>query len=534
MGLWERILDQSGVPGWAWFWTGERYARQSYHQDLHAAERAAAALQARGLEPGGTVAAILTNSVVSLQGVVGAWWSGASVASLPIIARGQSLPRYVAQLRRQCELVGARHLLIEGRYASFLRELWTEAEPELVACEELLDHPSRVEIAPPDEDAVAFTQFSSGTTAAPRGVDLTASAIDAQLSRLATHLQIDPERDVGAMWLPLSHDMGFFGGVLLAWYTGMRGVVSAPERFLADPRTWFDDLARFGATITIGPSFAYALAARASASRPLPGRLELRLCMQGGEPVLAAHAKRCVDAFGSYGLSLSAFTATYGLAEATLAVAIAEPEQEPRGVWVDGERLLEGELSFTAPGAKSSRELVSCGRPLPDFSVTHDGEIGELRVGGPSLSRGYRGQPRLTAAGLPQEQLLTGDLGFVYQGELYVIGRLDDRLITGGRNVDVLDIELEIGERTGVREGSCAIVDVSIGDSQKIVLVAELDAGNDPEQTLRDARTIAARRHGLRIDGCVSLEPGRFPKTPSGKAQRYRCRQLATTQLSGG
>ena len=365
MSLWERILDQTGVPGWAWFWAGERYERQSYQEDLRTAERVAAALRARGLEPGGTVAAILTNSVSSLQGVVGAWWLGASVASLPIIARGQSLPGYVAQLCRQCDLVGARHLLIEQRYAAFLDELWPQGEPELVVCEALLEHSARVQAQPPDDDHVAFIQFSSGTTAAPRGVELSARAIDAQLARLSAHLQVDPELDVGAMWLPLSHDMGFFGGVLLAWYTGMRGVVSAPERFLAQPWTWFDDLARLGATITIGPSFAYGLAARASRSHPLTDKLRLRLCMQGGETILTPHTRQCVEAFAAYGLSSSAFTATYGLAEATLAVAIAEPGQEPRSVWVDSERLLQGELSFASPGNAGSRELVSCGGHCP-------------------------------------------------------------------------------------------------------------------------------------------------------------------------
>ena len=153
-------------------------------------------------------------------------------------------------------------------------------------------------------------------------------------------------------------------------------------------------------------------------------------------------------------------------------------------------------------------------------------------ISGPSLGRGYHGQPELTAARFTGTELRTGDLGFVHEGEVYVVGRLDDRLITGGRNVDVLDIELEIGESTEIRGGSCAIVDVSIGEAQKIVLVAELDPGGQEEKALRDARTIAARRHGLRIDGCVILARGQFPKTPSGKAQRYRCRQLALDELA--
>jgi len=153
--------------------------------------------------------------------------------------------------------------------------------------------------------------------------------------------------------------------------------------------------------------------------------------------------------------------------------------------------------------------------------------VGELRVRGPSLANGYHGRPELTADRFRDGELRTSDLGFVHDGEVYVVGRLDDRLIVGGRNIDVADLEQEISEDPHVRKGNCAVVDLRTDTAQQIVLVAEAMPGAEPGDLLRRARTIAAQRHGLRIDDVVVLDHGQFPKTPSGKAQRYRCRELA-------
>jgi acyl-CoA synthetase (AMP-forming)/AMP-acid ligase II len=527
MGLWDEILGPGGSSQWSWVWNGHEYERETYADTYTKARRVAAALKQRGVGAGSVVAAVITNSVPSVCGFLGAWWAGAKVASLPIIARGQAMDDYIALLRKLCESLGAECLLIESRFAGFLTDAGFGPEPPILTNERLVEHPNRADIAPPPEDDVMFVQFSSGTTAEPRGVELTGTAIDAQLRRLADRLAIDPAHDIGAMWLPLSHDMGFFGGDVLAWYSGMRGILSTPERFLAQPWTWFDDCARFGATLTVAPSFAYALAARAATDRSLPGPLSLRLCLTGGEVVSMSHLASCATAFEPYGLTLTPFTPAYGLAEATLAVTIGDFSAEPRCTSVDFERLVRGEVSIVEDGGPGARELVSCGALLPGFSVSSDGDAGELRVRGPSIATGYHAQPELTATRLADGGLLTGDLGFFHEDELYVVGRTDARLIVGGRNIDVADLEQEIADDPQVRSGNCVVVDLHASGEQKIVLVAETAPGAEGPDLLRRARTIAARRHGLRIDDVVVLGRGEFPKTPSGKAQRYRCREIA-------
>jgi acyl-CoA synthetase (AMP-forming)/AMP-acid ligase II len=527
MGLWDEILAPASASQSTWVWTGREYERQTYADIYADARRVAAALRHRGVGSGSAVAAVITNSMPSICGYLGAWWAGAKLASLPILARGQALADYVALLGRLCESLGAECLLIEDRFASFLTDGGFGPAPPIVTNESLVEHPDKGDVTPPPDDDVMFVQFSSGTTAEPRGVELTGRAIEAQLRRLVDRLAIDAADDIGLMWLPMSHDMGFFGGDLLARYSGMQGVLARPERFLAQPWTWFEDCARFGATVTVGPSFAYALAARAARDRLLPGPLELRLCVTGGELVSMTHLASCHAAFEPYGLTLTPFTPAYGLAEATLAVTIGDSGAEPRCLSVDFERLVSGEVTVVEGRGPGTRELVSCGSPLPGFSVSRNGDVGELCVSGPSIATGYHGQSQLTATRFQDSGFITGDLGFVHEDELYVVGRTDDRLIVGGRNIDVADLEQEIADHPQVRSGNCVVVDLHADGRQEIVLVAETAPGADGPELLRRARTIAARRHGLRIDGVIVLGRGEFPKTPSGKPQRYRCREIA-------
>jgi acyl-CoA synthetase (AMP-forming)/AMP-acid ligase II len=527
MELWDQILATGNGSGSSWVWNGQEYVHEPYAETFAKARRVIAGLRQRGIGPGSMVASLITNCTPSVCGFLGSWGAGATIASLPIPARGQSITDYVAMLRRLCDSLDAEALLIEDRFAGFLGDAGLGAEPPLVTYESLVGHPDVGDFEPPGEDDVIFIQFSSGTTAEPRGVELTGRAVQAQLRRLADRLAVDPARDTGLMWLPLSHDMGFFGGDVLAWYTGMGGVLASPERFLAQPWTWFEDCARFGATITVGPSFAYALAARAGGDRALPGPLSLRLCVTGGELVSMAHLAACATAFEPYGLTLTPFTPAYGLAEATLAVAMVDYREEPKSISVDVDRLIGGELSVVDGSGPGTRELVSSGRPLPDFSVWNDGDGSELRISGPSLASGYHGRPDLTASRFADGAFRTGDLGFVHEDHVYVVGRTDDRLIIGGRNIDVADLEQEIADDPRVRKGNCVVVDLHADGKQKIVLVAETAPGTEGLELLRSARTIAARKHGLRIDDVIVLGRGEFPKTPSGKAQRYRCREIA-------
>lgn len=535
MDLWSRLAEPPGAEREMWYRDSGADVCVTWGEGARDALRFAAALREYGVESGDRVACILTNSFQVAVAIPGIWFAGATLVSLPTIARGVEPSAYLAQLQRLCAEVESDILLIEERYASLIPDGPDHGLP-LVTYESL--ECSRVASpSPPGPDQVALIQYSSGSTSEPKGCLLTTRAIERQLDLLAEAVGIDGERDRGVMWLPLSHDMGLFGGLLLAWTTGMAGVMNRPERFLASPRSWFDECAAFGGTLTVGPGSGLAAATRAARRQPPSDLGSLRTCIVGGERVEAGVLDEVREVLGASGLGATVPTPAYGLAEATLAVTVTGAETEPRRVRVDGAALLAGELC--EPRGESARsELVSCGKPLRGVEVRIDGEggVGEICVRSPCLAEGYFGEEMRTRTAFVDGELRTGDWGFLDQGELFVAGRLDDMLTVGGRNVHAGAVEAEIARGAEVRAGNCAIVDMSLAGRASLVMVAEpaRSEGLELREVARAARRIAASSGGLAIDECVFVPRGTLPKTPSGKVQRFRCRELVIDGASPG
>jgi fatty-acyl-CoA synthase len=394
----------------------------------------------------------------------------------------------------------------------------------VMSLDELERGPLLRDPAPPAADEAAFIQYSSGSTSAPKGCVLTTGAIDAQLDMLAERLELE-EGERGVSWLPLSHDMGFFGCLMLCFAKGMDLVLGSPGRFQRAPRTWFDDCARSGATITAGPSSALALAARAARATP-PGPLSVRKLVLGGERIEPAAIDAAMRALGPSGLAWSDLIPAYGLAEAVLAVTMTAVADPARVVHVRTDAMLEEELELSAPGAGST-PYVSLGKPLRGVRVTVDGgSLGEIRIESPSLASGYlrAAEERETFAG---HALRTGDIGFLDGGDLFVAGRRDDLLCLGGHNVFAGEIEAELDGVAGVRPGTAVVVEVPSDRSHEVVILAEPVAGAADLATVAEAlRSATARASGFSPDACLFVEPGTLPKTPSGKVQRFRCRSV--------
>ena len=531
--LWDQITSPTTLPRAFWQWSDSGFQRRTYGELVEEGRRVAEGLRRRGVGPGSIVPAVITNGPSAIAGVLGIWFAGGTLASLPIIARGMSIPAYVSQLEKLCSLLGSSYLLAEERFAAFM-PADSDADLEIVGYNGLIDTADAAEIQPPPMDETVFIQFSSGTTGDPRGVELTGLAIDAHLTLLAERVGIDPERDIGYTWLPLSHDMGFFGCGFLAWYSGMEGIISTPERFLQSPRTWFDDCAEFGATVTAGPPAALDVAARLEALKPGEKSLALRLCLVGAEMVGWEVLAKAARAFEHRGLTIDKFTPAYGLAEATLAVTVEDLNLAPAFVDVDPEALANGQLQEVDEGDPGARRLVSAGSPLAGVQVRTEGQVGEILIESPSLATGYFGQPSVTNERFQGGEFRTGDLGFLHEGRLFVAGRNDDLLIVGGRNVYTQDLEQELSTDSSLKTGNCALVDLPVDGRPRIALVAEVAQDPPDVQELANRLRMAAmERSGLPIDDFMFLTQGAFPKTPSGKVQRYRCRELLGTPEAG-
>lgn len=256
------------------------------------AERFAAGLQRHGIEPGDTVAALFGNSADSCAAVLGTWLAGARVVSLPLISRGMRVGAYHGQLASvlsECSpgIVASDSTIVGMLRMVGLRErVWSFDDLSV----DVSPRPQ-----PVADGAVAFVQYSSGSTSRPKGCQLTARAIAAQLSLLEEALDVDPERDHGAVWLPLSHDMGMFGGPLLSYWTRHPVAIGTPQRFVADPWSWVRDSEHFGATLSAMPNFALALLARIGAQRAHP-HLRMRHVVVGGALTVsnADHSALCI------------------------------------------------------------------------------------------------------------------------------------------------------------------------------------------------------------------------------------------------
>lgn len=524
LGALERPEDD---PAALRIWTADGYATMSRAAWHDMARRMAAGLRAQDLEPGQRVAAVLTNTAEACALAPACWLAGHPLLSLPVPSRGQPFDAYLDLLRRIITDSRAAVLVVEGRLAAGLGQ--ADIGVPVVAQEDL-GRPGPFEATPLAADDIAFVQFSSGSTSSPKGCALALGAIDAHLDLVATHMGACTGCQM-VCWVPLSHDMGFFGGMLPAFANGMTTAISTPERFIRSPRTWLEDMARFEADMSVSPNFGLTLLVRAVSRTPVEARVGDIQIMNGGERIQWETILRTEEVLGAHGLTRQQMAPGYGLAEATVIVS-----HTPRGhggahaLWVDRAALAEGHVVDRDPGAEGALAVVGSGVPLGpvELSIRGDADVGRILMRTPTLATGYLDRPEETAAVFTADGLLTSDLGFMREGELYVVGRVDDVLVHGGRNVHARDVEEPANAVPGVRPGTAVLVDVE--DGARTVLVMVVEAAPEAEGVLpelaRELSEVTFRACGVHLERCVFMDKGTVPKTPSGKAQRFRARDL--------
>lgn len=386
---------------------------------------------------------------------------------------------------------------------------------------------------------VLFLQYTSGSTSHPKGVIVTHANVIANGSAFTGDVVL-------ASWLPQHHDMGLISAYMFIVLLGGSTHAMSPLDFLARPSSWLRLISDVRATHTPGPNFAleYCLREDKLPAAELAGvdLSSLECIVVGAEPLRANTFARFRQRFAEYGLRPEALTGAYGMAESTLIVSI-----RGRQTIAVNKRGLErnvARVEKALPENSNQVALVSCGKPIEETLVRivdpesrqalPDGRVGEVWLAGPSKGAGYWNRPELTAemfgariAGDDEHTFLrTGDLGFLYEGELFVCGRSKDLIIVRGVNCYPSDIEAVV-ERTAahVRSGCVAAFAVEHDESEALIVVAEVR----DEHNLPDAKSVARaiRRH-CHIDphAIVFAPPRSIPKTTSGKIRRASTRQL--------
>ena len=533
---------------------GEREGERLTYAELdREARRIAARLAAEGLA-GERALLLFPPGLAFVAAYFGCLYAG--VVAVPVYP-----PRSNRNLDRVQAIVAdadARAVLATGDVVASLAR-HAEAAPRLAALRWIAaDEAASDDAGSNDVDAdawvdpgmapgdVAFLQYTSGSTSAPKGVRVTHANLVANEGMLRDAFG-HGEGLVVAGWLPVYHDMGLIGNVLHPLYMGGTCVLMSPAAFLQRPARWLEAVSRYGAETSGGPNFAYDLCAE-RVSPEEKAALDLsrwRVAFCGSEPVRAATLERFAAAFAPCGFRREAFYPCYGLAEATLFVTGGRSAEPPVVRGFDA-AALERDRAASAEAEDATR-LVGCGFPWHGSRVEivradtrvpcADGEVGEVWVAGPHVAAGYwnRAEESAEAFGAHLADgagpfLRTGDLGFVDGGELFVTGRAKDLIILRGRNLYPQDVEaVASAAHPALQLGGAAAFPVDADGEERLVLVHEvrrtaLRALNAAD-VARAVREAVAAAHEAAVHDVVLIGPATLPKTSSGKVQRQACRR---------
>ncbi|MGC5031214.1 amino acid adenylation domain-containing protein [Micromonospora sp. DT229] len=386
-------------------------------------------------------------------------------------------------------------------------------------------------------DELAFLQFSSGSTGAPRGVELTHDNVLANLEQARLASQAGPD-DVLVSWMPYFHDMGLIGTHLTPLAVGLKQVRIPPLAFAKRPVLWFTTAHRHRATLLSAANFALALAVRRVPAQTLAG-LDLsavRCMVVGAEPISPAVWRSFLAHTRATGLDPAALRPVYGLAEATLAVTFPPPGEVARPQVLDRAELSRGVAMPTRPGPHAV-ELMDLGHPVAGCAVRVVDEggrplpeqrVGQIEVRGPNVARGYHRDPQATRDTFVDGWLRTGDLGFLREGRLCVTGRAKDVVFVNGRTFHAADLET-VAVATPDLPGEVAVVvgttDPDSGGERIVVFVPWARPPAEAAAVLAAVRARVAEACGHDEVRVLPLPPGAFARTTSGKLRRRRMRE---------
>ncbi len=517
--------------------------------DLMARSRQMAEVLASRLKPGDRVLILLPAMPEFAVSFLGCLASGLIAVPLPLPVDESSRRRLLGVVRDCCPSA-----IIS---VSFVAELVASAGPELRELREEFEWLLADAIGEPGDgeacglvpvrwEDIAFLQYTSGSTRSPRGVMVSHSALMHNEAAIGRSFQINSDSTI-VSWLPLHHDMGLIGGLLQPLFAGARGVILDPLSFLRRPACWLETISRERADISGGPNFAYELCAR-KVSAAEKANLDLscwRVAFNGSSQVFPDTMRAFSDAFREVGFPASSHLPCYGLAEATLLVASAEPGAGGGSRVFSAAALEGGRAAEADPGGDRRRELVTY--PLPrhatvrvvdpvTMSSAGEGQTGEILVASRSNGAGFWADPAGSAAtfgtavrGEAGSFLRTGDLGFLYRGDLYIQGRIKDLIVHRGRNLHPDDLEADISScHPAVRPGCGAVFGVEHDGDEAVVACQEIrpDTPRElwPEIAERIRETIS-RAHGVLLRTVVLVPPRTIAKTSSGKVQRHATKE---------
>ena len=497
-------------------------------------------LIAAGVQPADRIALVAETGPEFAALFFGTVYAGAWPVPLPLPTSFGGRESYIEQLRVQLSSCDPRMLIYPPELAEMAAEAARLVGTEGVDWSQLATRAAPDAPLPQaDGEAIAYLQYSSGSTRFPHGVAITHHAL---LSNLAAHshgMEVDGT-DRCISWLPWYHDMGLVGCFLSPVANQVSTDYLKTEDFARRPLAWLDMISRHdGTTLSYSPTFGYDICARRISSQIRPSeRFDLsrwRVAGNGADMIRPDVMQAFVDAFAEAGFKASAFLPSYGLAEATLAVSIMPPGEGIRVELVEETQLSGGDNLGDRP--QRFRAIVNCGKPVRDMKIEvreedgtplPEGAIGKVWCSGPSVMVGYFRDEAATDACLADGWLDTGDMGYMSGGYIYIVGRAKDMIIVNGRNHWPQDIEWAVEQLPGFKAGDIAAFAITTpsGEETPAVLVQCRSLDDSERQRLREE--IRERVRSVTGMNCVIelIPPRTLPRTSSGKLSRAKARNL--------
>ena len=503
------------------------------YADLRERARALALrLLAAGLQTGDRVGLIADTGVDFIAAFFACQYAGLIPAPLPLPAPLGGKDAYVTQITGMLSAARAAAVFGPAALADWVQQSGRDAGARLGASDIAeLPQASGGDLPKVKPEDTCYLQFSSGSTRFPTGVVVTHKALMANaLAITRDGLNVVPS-DRAVSWLPLYHDMGLIGFLLSPMCCQMTIDLLPTGAFVRRPLLWLDIIGRNGGTISYSPTFGYELCARRAETAGTEG-LDLskwRAAGVGGDMVRPGSLTRFAERFAAAGYRSTAFVASYGMAEATLALTFAPVDTGLKVETVDVDRMEQGGMVVSGESAARQRSFVRCGPILPahelevrdeDGKALPERRVGRVYVRGPSLMQGYYESPEASAAALSADGWLdTGDLGFLIEGELTPTGRAKDLILLNGRNIWPQDLEWTAeSEVEGVRSGDVAAFSVPDADDEKLMVLVQCRSSN-PDARSKIAEDVVATlraRHGVEA-GVRLVGAHALPQTSSGK-----------------
>jgi len=388
------------------------------------------------------------------------------------------------------------------------------------------------------ENDLAFIQYSSGSTGDPKGIMLSHRNLTLNIEAIIQGLNLQPH-DHGGSWMPLYHDMGLIGYHLTPVICPCNQYHIETIDFIKNPGLWLDMLSNQKITVSGCPNFGQALVLRFLKRRPRENKWDfspLKALLNGAEPISGKIMEEFTHAMKDHGFHPQAMMPVYGMAEATLAISFSPLMTLPVITSFESNTLdSSGKAvkSVSTHQGRHSRTLISVGRPIKHVTIRivdeggnelPENHGGHIQVKGGSITSGYYSQPEATAAVFNDEWLLTGDMGFIFEGNLYISGRYKDIIFMNGRNHYAHDLENLACTLDEISYGKIiigGITDPRTGKEKVLAFLASVPESQASEMFHR-LKSLFRKNLGISLDELILIRSNEIPKTSSGKIQRYR------------